>query len=86
MQNQQMRNIIRQLLTEIVRLRFKNHQAKHPQMDPEFADDRILGKVGDMEQLVVPLFGEEEARVIVREALEAAREDYAADPSTPVQP
>ncbi|WP_034341293.1 hypothetical protein [Deinococcus misasensis] len=77
MQTRETRDIVKKLLTEIVRLRFKNHQAKHPQMDPEYADERILGKVSDMEALVVPLFGEEDARAIVMEALEEAREDYA---------
>ena len=76
MQSKEMRDVICQLLTEIVRLRFKNHQAKHPQMATEYADDRILGKVSDMEALVVPLFGEEGARDMILEALEEARKDY----------
>lgn len=65
---------LRRLLTEIVRLRFKNHYARHRQMQQPLADEEIRLKIADMEELVVPLLGKENTERVILAALQDARE------------
>ncbi|GGJ52441.1 hypothetical protein [Deinococcus roseus] len=65
---------LRRLLTEIVRLRFKDQFARHRQMQVDLADNDIRSKLTDIEALVVPLLGAQNTEQVILEALQEARE------------
>ena len=73
MNNDLLLTVLRRLLTEIVRLRFKNHYARHRQMQQPMADEEIRLKIADMEELVSPLLGKENTEKVILAALEDAR-------------
>ncbi|WP_034335669.1 hypothetical protein [Deinococcus misasensis] len=69
---------LRRLLTEIVRLRFKDQYERHRQMREHLADQEIRLKISDMEQLVIPLLGPADTERVILAALKDAR-----DPNLP---
>ncbi|GGJ52916.1 hypothetical protein [Deinococcus roseus] len=65
--------ILRRLLTEIVRLRFKDQYTRHRQMQVDLADHDIRARLADMEALVIPLLGLQNTEQVILEALREAR-------------
>ncbi|GEM49902.1 hypothetical protein [Deinococcus cellulosilyticus] len=74
MNNDLLLSTLRRLLTEIVRLRFKDQYARHRQMQVGLADHDIRTKLTDIEALAVPLLGPQDTEQVILEALREARE------------